>query len=303
MKDRKRKLELLSFYNHTGIEKHLENMASKGWMIESLSNFGWIYRRIEPAELHFTVTYYPEDMEFTPLPSEGNLTFREFSEHLGWKHVCSWFQMQIFCSDAQNPVPIETDPVIEVETIHRACKANFLRMYWILLVLSGFMGGLFLVSLIQTADVLPEAFLEDPTAMMQGIVWTVLALYCGVELVAYYRWHKQAVKMAEQDIFLDTPSTDLFQKCIMAVVVLAFLWWIGSLLFSADPKMVPIAIAVLASIFGAQILGEKFRAFLRRKGVPAWLNRLLTLLTVFVTVFLATGVIVAVGVILETHLK
>ena len=34
MKSTKRRIELLSFFNHTGISEHLEKMAAKGWMIE-----------------------------------------------------------------------------------------------------------------------------------------------------------------------------------------------------------------------------------------------------------------------------
>lgn len=43
MKGKKRKLELLSFYDHTGIERHLADMAQKGWMVERMSNYFWIH--------------------------------------------------------------------------------------------------------------------------------------------------------------------------------------------------------------------------------------------------------------------
>ena len=36
MKNTKRRLEPLSFFNHTGISRHLEKMAAKGWMIEKI---------------------------------------------------------------------------------------------------------------------------------------------------------------------------------------------------------------------------------------------------------------------------
>ena len=36
MKNKKRRFETLSFYDHTGIEKHLTEMARKGWMIERI---------------------------------------------------------------------------------------------------------------------------------------------------------------------------------------------------------------------------------------------------------------------------
>ena len=50
MKSKMRRLETLSFYDHTGIEKHLAKMTQKGWMIEHITNQFWTYRRIEPQE-------------------------------------------------------------------------------------------------------------------------------------------------------------------------------------------------------------------------------------------------------------
>ena len=38
MKERKRRLELYAFYDHTGIERHLEEMAADGWLLERVEN-------------------------------------------------------------------------------------------------------------------------------------------------------------------------------------------------------------------------------------------------------------------------
>ena len=54
MKNKKRRMELISFYDSTKIKKHLEQMAEKGWLLESMSNFGWVYRRIEPKKLNIS---------------------------------------------------------------------------------------------------------------------------------------------------------------------------------------------------------------------------------------------------------
>ena len=48
MRQTKRRMELLSFYDHTGIERHLTRMARKGWKVEKINNYFWTYRRIEP---------------------------------------------------------------------------------------------------------------------------------------------------------------------------------------------------------------------------------------------------------------
>lgn len=64
MKNTKRRIEPLSFFDHTGISGHLEKMAAKGWMIEKIVNTGWVYRRIEPKKIHFAVSYFPKASEF-----------------------------------------------------------------------------------------------------------------------------------------------------------------------------------------------------------------------------------------------
>ena len=66
MKTKKRRMEYISFYNHTGLEKHFAKMAKRGWLIESISNYYWTYRKIEPKNLSFCVTYYPRASDFDP---------------------------------------------------------------------------------------------------------------------------------------------------------------------------------------------------------------------------------------------
>lgn len=89
MKTQKRRLELLSFYNHTGIENHLADMARKGWMIERITNFFWTYRKIEPQELQVAVTYYSKASDFDPGPSEAQQRLLDFCADTGWELACT----------------------------------------------------------------------------------------------------------------------------------------------------------------------------------------------------------------------
>ena len=120
MKNTKRRYEVYSFFDYTGIAAHLTKMAEKGWLIEKLSNFGWTYRRIEPKKITFFISYFPKASDFDPEPTEEQKMFLDFCRHTGWELAASSAQMQIFYNDQENPIPIETDPAIEVETIHRA---------------------------------------------------------------------------------------------------------------------------------------------------------------------------------------
>lgn len=143
MKNRKHRVELLSFYDHVGISRHLEKMAAKGWMLEKITNLGWVYRRIEPKQLHFTVSYYSKASEFDPEPTEDQKTFYDFCAHTGWQLACSSAQLQIFYNERENPTPIETDAKLEVQAIHASAKKSFIPAYLALLVIALLNGGLF----------------------------------------------------------------------------------------------------------------------------------------------------------------
>ena len=164
MKNRKRRVELLSFYDHVGISRHLEKMAAKGWMLEKITNLGWVYRRIEPKQLHFTVSYYSQASEFDPEPTEDQKTFYDFCAHTGWQRACSSAQLQIFYNERENPTPIETDAKLEVQAIHASAKKSFIPAYLALLVIALLNGGLFVSGIMGD----PIKALSSPSRLCAG---------------------------------------------------------------------------------------------------------------------------------------
>ena len=78
MKDIKRRVELFSLYDRSGMEEHLAKMAEKGWLLEKIGAYLWTYRRIEPKQLTFSVCYFPKASQFDPEPSEAQETFYDF---------------------------------------------------------------------------------------------------------------------------------------------------------------------------------------------------------------------------------
>ena len=50
-RQKKREVNLYSYYDHAGIVRHLEDMARRGWQLEKAGSIFWHYRRCAPAEL------------------------------------------------------------------------------------------------------------------------------------------------------------------------------------------------------------------------------------------------------------
>lgn len=186
-------LMFYSYYDRTGIAKHLEDMAAQGWMLEKLGSWAWRYRRVEPQKLHFSVTYFPSASQFDPHPSEGQETFWDFCAAAGWELVTSSAQVQIFCSKQENPVPIETDPAVEFETMNHSMKKGFLTSYWMLLVISLMQIGMNLWQLWDD----PIDVLSNPSTLSACFGYLPLLILTLVELTRYYRWRRKAKAAVE----------------------------------------------------------------------------------------------------------
>lgn len=135
MKDTKRRVEPYLFYDFAGIARHLERMAARGWRLERITRFFWHYRRAPAKKLTYAVTYFDEASEFNATDTYNQHTFLTYCAEAGWTRVATMAQMQVFVSEDENPTPLETDPALQLETIHRAMWKNFLPGNLVLIAL------------------------------------------------------------------------------------------------------------------------------------------------------------------------
>ncbi len=287
MKNTKRRFETFSFFDHTGISAHLEKMAAEGLMIEKITNFGWIYQRIEPKTIHFAVSYYPKASEFDPEPSEEQLMFHEFCAHTGWKLACTSAQIQIFYNENENPTPIETDPELELDTIHASVKKTMLPTYLIMLFLSIMNGVLFVGGLLSD----PLDLLSSPSRLFTGFAFVILFLLCSVELISYFIWYKKARLRAVQGEFLKVPNTSRFQKGILIALVIALFYWGFNFILGGDSlrRWVGILMSIYMPMLFLIVNGTK--NYLKKKKVSKRKNFWITMLVDILFAFSLMGII------------
>ncbi|MCH5187837.1 MAG: DUF2812 domain-containing protein [Oscillospiraceae bacterium] len=287
MKDTKRRIEAFSFFDYTGIARHLSKMAEKGWLIEKISNFGWVYRRIEPKKLTFSVCYYPKASEFDPEPTEEQKEFHEFCEHTGWVLAATSAQMQIFYNERENPVPIETDPALEIGTLHAAAKKSYIPAWSVLLLISVMNGALFVSRLL--GDFI--GLLASAANLFTGFGWLMLFILCVMELCGYFIWHKKAVKTAERGEYLETHSHSRIQKIIFATVMIGFAYWLLNIVLLGKPIMRTVGLLMVLIIAAQLVLVNGVKELLKRKKAPRGVTRTLTFLSSFVFAFAMMGAI------------
>ena len=277
MRQTKRVMTQICFYDRTGIQKMLEEQAQKGWMLESIGQLGWKYRRIEPKNVRFAVTYYANASMFDPKPTVGEALYQEFVEYSGWQFVASNAQMQIFCTEEENPVPIETDPMVELQNIHRAVKKSFLPGYYIMLAAAT-------LNLALMAWRLYDNFtgtLASNANLFSIFCWVLLFGMELMEILSYYGWRRKALKAAERDgSFVETTNRNNIMWMILAVVSAALILTV----ISITPKAAYVAVVMLVMMFGAAGLVLLFTQWMKKTGFSREDNKAYTILaTVFIS--------------------
>lgn len=295
MRNKKRRMEFFSFYNHTSITAHLEKMALKGWILEEIRNTTWIYRRIEPQKLHFAVSYYPKASAYDPEPTPQQQDFWDFCAHTGWILACTSAQMQIFYNEQENPVPIDTDPELEVETIHEAVWKSYFPGQIVLLA----MGLIILFVNLMIFYGNPIAYLSNPAQCFGAICWLVVIFMIAMEFVAYGRWHSKAEEAAENGIFLDTVNTTPIQISGLAVVGIGAVYLVLSYILPGDTMMqyllgaMTVYLLILFPLVGATT------RLLKRWKASRKVNRIVTSLVSFGMSFLLMQTVIMSTLILK----
>lgn len=265
MRETKRQMSLYSFYDHTGIEKHLARMAERGWLLCGLGQFLWHYRRIEPKKITFSVCYFPKATIYDPYPSERQEEFYDLCAHAGWTLAGSSGQMQVFYHQGENPTPIDTDPALEVEAIHQSAKKTVLPANFLLLGVAVLNLGLFLWRLWDN----PVLTLASGGTLLALVAYTLILVNCTVELCSYFRWRGRARRAAERGEFLPTRSRVWLQRLLLAILLPAGAWCLAGMFQDGLGGLAAVSMLGVIGIIAA-VLGV--RKLLKGAGVSAKAN-------------------------------
>ena len=192
------RLNRFAFYDRERIQNYLEAMAQKGWMLDKTGATLWRYRKETPRKLHVSILYVADGSTYNPVPTSGEELLEDLSADHGWQLLARWGQMQIFYSEEDHPKPLETDPVSQVEAIHRSMKKSGIpTARWQI-----FNGLLLLVLMLFQLFSFPVDYLA------RGFwFWllpdSVLIMLIGVtSLVSWHLWYRKAADAAQEGRYI-----------------------------------------------------------------------------------------------------
>ncbi len=118
MNKTKRVLWVFSSLDYKAIEKYLEEMARKGWMLEKVGRFTAKFKRIDPTDIKFDVDIFKFEGAFSPENNEKALEYRRLCKEAGWTFITSQDHLQFFWAPMDADVtPLQNDEALEQEIV------------------------------------------------------------------------------------------------------------------------------------------------------------------------------------------
>ncbi|MBS7528540.1 DUF2812 domain-containing protein [Fusibacter paucivorans] len=284
-RDRKRRIESFRFNDFEAIEAHLNKMAQKGWHIEKITPFYWQYKRIDPVDRHYTITYFAQASDFSPYPSSNQEMFYDYCNECGYQLAVTWAQMQIFYTDSEDAIPIETDEALKLNSIHHAMKKNFLPSTVVLIVLAIFQILMQVSSIIR----MPIMQLSNNVYLSVIFAWSIVGISGGISLVSYFKWWRDSKKATSIGGTCLPTKGHRHLNLVLLLLSLGVLLWMLMTLY--EDQLIWIGIASVGQItmviFGVNFVKNKLKA----AGVSRKTNMTVTVISAIVLSFIMMGLL------------
>lgn len=258
----------LSIYDQQAMESLLEKQAAAGWLLTNMNSWFWTFAEMEPRPLQFTVTYCSDATPYDPLPTDGQQDKEAFCAQSGWHLAARRHDVQVFYTAETDAIPLETDPVVRVESLRKAMGRLTIRprmvtiaicLIWLLLYGLRFRNN-------------PIRFLSDGIDAMLLPVWCLLLIACLLEPIACVVWHRRARHAArESDLFLP-PHIPVRIGWVLVALALCLLCL--AIFGSGLPPQWYFAWMFLCVV--AIVAGTLLRNHLQQEDYPAGLSKVIT---------------------------
>ena len=214
MNKKKTFFRFFAFYDRTNLKRFLEEKSLQGWLLCGVG-LGYEFRQVEPRKRQFCIVYLPKAKD-----GEHPWEYLDYCHHAGWQLLVANQQMHVFCSELDNPTPIETDPVMEVENIHKSAKKSHIPIFCIELII----GLRYVIDFfLRWSDGDLRYTLERRAYQVSFAVGFLTLAFSIMELVIYFCWYYKAKLSAEQGKFTPTPNNTGVRTVFLLLILLGAL--------------------------------------------------------------------------------
>ncbi|WP_243156510.1 DUF2812 domain-containing protein [Clostridium sp. C8-1-8] len=188
------KITLFIFFPHEceAVEEYLEGMAARGWMLKSISGNIFIFKKIEPRRLKYSVDVLHKISDFDHKDTDVALEYRDYCVAAGWKYVCQRGKIQVFYSEeGADTVPIHTEGKEKFKSILKASITSVIAQ---LIFMFLFVFNIY----IQLFEDI-EAALSNSYTLVFIAVMVIFAIVTSMELIDFFFWLVKNIRYLKQN--------------------------------------------------------------------------------------------------------
>ena len=262
MKDVKYALHDNDLYDYHRIQEKLTRMAAEGWHLEKIGSLAWQFRRGEPKQVRYAVTYAPSASAFNSRPTEAEEDLSDLCAQAGWIRVANMAQLHVYRNDDPDAVPLETDEGERLKTIRRSMKKQFFPTEILLIAI--FLMQFFMHFYTMTRS--PSRTLSSPMMVSTLVICLFVAVIHVVMALNGLVWLRRAQRSVDNGESI--PVNRFYRRFRWVIWVfligylLCLLWMVGLGFFS---WVLITSAAVLFVTAGGIALCKKLNA-------PKWVN-------------------------------
>lgn len=188
-------------YECTALEEYLEDMAQKGWMLKSIYENIFRFKRMEPKKLKYSVDI------FNRKNTGSALEYREYCKVAGWDFVCESGKIQVFCSEEDTEsISIQTD---EHEKYKSVFKYSLCKLSWQVLLILCFIFNLYL----QWGASAPGLPLAYNLSIFSSIAMIIFICISSMTIINFIIWNIKAKKsLRENNKLIYSNYKDVMRK-------------------------------------------------------------------------------------------
>lgn len=217
-------VELVSIKEHesNALEKHLEEKALEGWMIEDIMCGFLIFKKKEPQKCKFAIDIFTGNEKDE---------YIEYCEAAGWKHLFQHNKYFIFYTKDQEITPIQTDEEIVLKKVRKSILGSLLNNIFLI----GLMIFNLSISTNNGYDFFTEISDNSAIFVMGSLILVIIgALIIIIKDILWYFRSNRSFKLNEN---INYPTLKSFKvknvflqlyMCILALMVISLIGDLGS---------------------------------------------------------------------------
>lgn len=282
--------------NYPSVERHLEKMANKGWLINKIvAGNIFIYKKIEPEELDFSIALYEVETAFTRKSKEELDEFNSVCESVGWNYATKSFNLHIYFKEkGTDAMEIQTDDEEEFSTLEfigkKYIKSNYIQIPFMIFLAWMNIGSLF-TSVYSIKDGLGQ--IVAPMIALALIVLIVQTIH----IKRFLKANKNNIEMGK-DIEYSDSKFCFYKVTFLLSYIIISIFTIYILYLGIVLKKKFVLIAFIPILIGL-IIGCAYRFLVKPSKIKLKNKKIglvaTLIITTIISIFISIGIIMYIG--------